>query len=99
MRLLTRCEYDGRYAACGVDNGQPHVLGESVIPLTNQHPELVSHRQVPVLCSPFRARSITAKEGGYTIRKSAKTISSLVNAAQRSTFPTYPMIYVRAKHI
>ena len=72
-----------------------HTTGEA---LTNQHPELVSKRQVPVLYHFFRKEGLCCRSE-RTARKIANTIKSSTNDIQQVIPPAYPMISYHAKRI
>ena len=71
MTSLTCCEYPGpKYTATGLIL----CVKGTTTPLTDQRPELVSHREIPDLHHPFRMEGF-CYGGWHTTRKSAKAVS------------------------
>jgi len=80
-----------------VGNGRFVCQKEMTVSLTDQHIELVRHRQIPVLHRLFRREGIFCR--GRTARKNANTASLSANPRIKVCTPAYPMISSRTKRI
>ena len=65
------------------------MAGVIAIPLTTQQPDLICHRQVPVLCYPLRKEEL-CRRGERTVRKIANTVTLSMDAVQISDSPYAP---------
>ena len=80
--LLTRCDICGRQATAIQMVMVDFVCQkETMIPLTDQHLELVRHGQISVLHYPFRREGIFYR--GRTARKNANTASLSANPVMK----------------